>query len=390
MVNEKILETINSNKNLSEVLELNDYLARNPELGSKEYNSSRKIVEILSKHGFEVEYPYGGLETSFKASIKGKTSDGPKICILAEYDALPDIGHGCGHCASGSISVLAGLILKDLKEEFNGQIHIIGTPDEEGTGGKILLANVGVFKDYDYAIMIHMSNENMVNSKFLALNPIKVEFFGKTSHASASPWDGRNALNAIQLFFHATDMMRQHIKPDVRLHGIIKEGGNAANVVPDYAISEFLIRGNELKYVDEITDWVKDCAKAAALATKTEVKISELGPPFKDLAPNKYAEDVLEEIYESFGLKTSEIGEATGSSDIGEIDYICPAIHPMILVKEDIPLHTREFADEMLKETGHTAIEKGGKILATFIMKTFLDKNLLENIKEEHRKYRNK
>ena len=119
MVNEKILETINSNKNLSEVLELNDYLARNPELGSKEYNSSRKIVEILSKHGFEVEYSYGGLETSFKASIKGKTSDGPKICILAEYDALPDIGHGCGHCASGSISVLAGLILKDLKEEFN-------------------------------------------------------------------------------------------------------------------------------------------------------------------------------------------------------------------------------------------------------------------------------
>ena len=390
MLNENILKTINSNKYLEQVLELNDYLARNPELGSQEYNSSKKIVEVLSSNGLEVEYPYGGLETSFKATIKGKNGDGPKIGILAEYDALPEIGHGCGHCASGSISVLAGLILGDLKGEFNGQIHIIGTPDEEATGGKIPMANAGVFNDYDYVIMIHMYNDNMVNSKFLALNSIKVEFFGKTSHASASPWEGRNALNAMQLFFHATDMMRQHVRPDIRLHGIIKEGGKASNVVPDYTVSEFLIRGNELQYVDEITEWVQDCAKAAALATKTEVKISELGPPFKDLAPNKYAEDVLEEIYESFGLETSEIGEAMGSSDIGEIDYICPAIHPMILVKKDISLHTREFADEMLKDTGHTAIEKGGKIIATFAMRTLLDKDLLDNIKKEHRKYRDK
>lgn len=389
MLKDDILKIINNDKYLQEVIELNNYMAKNPELGWEEYNASKKIVELLSKHGFEVEYPFAGFDTAFKASIKGKTGNGPKICLLTEYDALPDIGHACGHCASGSISVLAGLILKDLKEHFEGQIDVVGTPAEESTGGKIFLAKAGIFNDYDYAIMIHMYNDNVVNSRFLALNAIKVEFFGKTTHAAASPWEGRNALNAMQLFFHAVDMMRQHVKPDVRIHGVIKEGGKAANVVPDYTMSEFVVRANELSYADEITDWVKDCAKAAALATKTEAKVTEAGPPFKDLAPNSHAENTLEEIYKSYGLETSPIGKPLGSSDIGEVDYICPAFHPVICVKEGLDLHTRDFADQMLKENTYKAIEKGGKIIATFAMRTLLDKELLNNIKAEHRKYRN-
>jgi amidohydrolase len=386
VIDEKILSAINSEKHLDRAIELNDYLANNPELGGKEYNSSKHIVELLKDYGLSVEYPFAGLDTSFKASIKGRSTNGPKVCILTEYDALPDIGHGCGHCASGSISVLAGLILNDLKDSFDGQIDIVGTPDEEATGKKVFMAEAGVFNEYDYAIMIHMFNRNMVNAKFLALNSYRIEFFGKTTHAAASPWEGKNALNAAQLFFHATDMMRQHVKPDIRLHGIIKDGGTAANVVPDYTMSEFYIRGNSSSYTDEITEWVKDCAKGAAMSTRTEEKITELAPPFRDLSSNSYAENTLEKIFNFYGLETSEIGEAEGSSDVGAVDQICPTFHPMICVNKNMTLHTREFAGEMLKESGHNAIGNGGKIIATFVMKTFLDPELLKNIKEEHKK----
>lgn len=388
MLDREIGEIIDSNIYLEGILKLNDFLANNPELSGSEYNSSKKMVEFLENQSLDVEYPFAGIDTAFRAIVKGKDNKGPKIAILAEYDALPEIGHACGHCASGSISLLTGLILKDLKPYFKGEIHIIGTPDEEVYGSKITMVEKGVFDDFDYAIMMHMSNRNDASSKFVALNPLVIEFFGKTSHAASAPWEGRNAFNAMQLFFHATDMMRQHIKPDARLHGIVKDGGKAPNVVPDYAMAEFLVRANEMKYVEELTEWVIDCAKAAALATKTEAKISPLGPPYKDLAPNAVADKKLRDIFSSYGLEIIGEKEGVGSSDIGEISYVCPAFHPTIKVKEGIALHTKEFADEMIKDTAHKAIESGAKILSTFIMDTLLDDNLLEKIKEEHKKYR--
>ena len=390
MINKEIQNIIDSHKYLEEILKLNDYMADNPEISGEEYESSAKIVELLRSKGIEVKYPYAELETAFKASIFGLNPEGPKICIMAEYDALPGIGHGCGHSASGSISVLAALIINDLKSYFSGQVDIVGTPDEEVLGGKIKMAAAGVFDDYDYAIMMHMNNYSSPNSKFLVLDGINIEFTGKTSHASASPWDGRNALNAMQLFFHSIDMMRQHVKPDIRLHGYIKEGGKAPNIVPDYSLSEFYIRGNELSYVEEIRAWVEDCVKAAALATRTTGKVSKLCDVLKDIAPNKYAEDALTEKFKHYGVEVFPVGEPMGSSDIGDVDYVCPAFHPLMGVKEGISLHTKEFADEMTTENGHNAIEKGGKIIASFVMETLLDNELLNNIKAEYKKQRNK
>lgn len=390
MINKEIQEIIDNDKYLKEVIDLNDYMARNPELSGQEYEASKRMVEILRSKGIEVEYPYQNIDTSFKATISGKCPEGPRICIMAEYDALPEVGHGCGHSASGSITILAGLIINDLREYFNGEVVILGTPDEEVLGGKIALAKLGEFDDYDYAIMMHMSNQNAANSKFLALDGLKVEFFGKSTHASASPWEGRNALNAIQLFFHSLDMMRQHVKPDVRIHGIIKEGGKAPNVVPDYTLAELYIRGNDAVYVHEISEWAKDCAKGASLCTKTGFKISALCDSLKDIAPNSFAENAIDEKFSLYNMKTVHDYGAMGSSDIGEVDYICPAFHPVIKVREDLTLHTKEFANEMLTENGHNAIKYGGRIIASFVMETLLNSELLENIKAEYRTYRKK
>ena len=372
-------------KHLDEVISLNDDLAQNPELSNEEFESSAKIVQLLRKNGFTVEYPFADEPTGFQTTIQGDGSDEPRIALLAEYDALPGVGHGCGHCASGSISVLSALILNDLKEQFKGRIDLIGTPDEEVWGGKVRMARRGVFNDFDLSIMMHMFNANAHNLPFLALDGIRFEFTGVPSHAAVSPWEGRNALNAIQLLFHASDMMRQHVKPDVRIHGIITKGGKAPNIIPDQTEAEFFTRGNLRSDLDFVSDWLRDCGRAAALATHTEVNISELCPPKKGLTPNTPAKNTLESLYKFYNLDLTDEGNLPrGSSDIGEIDDYCPTFHPVIKVKENIPLHTKEFAAEMTTDFGHKAIVNGAKIITGFILMVLLDDSLLSAIKEDY------
>lgn len=391
MIKNEIVSQIRNiiNKYKAEIIKLNDFMADNPEISSQEFLSSQRIVDCLRNEGLEVEYPFAGLDTAFKTSINKNKSK--KAAVLVEYDALPGIGHGCGHCASASISVLAGLILHELRDIFDGQVDLIGTPDEEVLGGKIIMAEKGVFDKYDFAIMIHMDKINIVKTKFLALDGLEFNFIGKASHASASPWEGRNALNGMQLLFHSIDMMRQHIKPDVRIHGYIKEGGKAPNIVPDFASAEIYTRGLSREYLNDITEWVKDCGKAAALATRSEVEIKKLCPSLKDLAPNETAEGLLFEIYKDLGLEVTDLGsEAFGSSDMGDVDYICPAFHPTISINEPYSLHTKDFANTMKSEKTYNAILLGAEIISRFILNVFSDSQLLENIKADYRKYRKK
>lgn len=372
------------NKHSEEVLELNDYLADNPEIGSEEFNSSKKIAELLRSNGLEVEFPFAGLETAFKATInKGKSR---RCAILVEYDALRGLGHACGHCASGSISLLAGLVINDIKEKIDAQVDIIGTPDEEMRGSKVTMTNNGVFDGYDFAIMIHMSNNSFIYSKSLALDAYEFEFFGKPSHAASAPWHGNNALNATRLLFDAVDMMRQHVRDDVRLHGVIKNGGEAANVVPEYAMAEFYVRSLERSYLDDISSWVIDCAKAAALATRTTLNVKQVGEKYNEQIKNQVGSQVLEEIYHSHGIETIDKSHIVGgSSDIGNVDYVCPVLQPYISIGEDFGVHTVEFAKAMKNEKTHEAILKGGEIIAEFIWKMYDNPGLLEEMVREHR-----
>jgi len=213
-------------ENAGEAIALSDRLADNPEVSGQEESSSKMHADLLKKHGFEVELPFLDIPHSFCARIKreGKA----KVALLVEYDALPEIGHACGHNLHGAMSTLAGVaiarILRDGKTK--GELLVIGTPAEETNGAKVLMADKGVFDDIDLAMMIHSGGgKSFVKYRSLALDALEFEFRGKSSHAASAPWEGRNALNGVQLFFHAIDMLRQHVRPEVRMHGIIVKGG---------------------------------------------------------------------------------------------------------------------------------------------------------------------
>ena len=282
--------------------ELSDQMAREPEIGSQEYKSSAAIVKLLRDHGVEVEYPFAGYRTAFRGQICPERK--VRMALLAEYDALRGLGHACGHCASGSGSVLAALAFQAFRDEYLFGVDIIGTPDEEYIGTKIGMAEKGIFDGYDFVAMVHMGPQTTAEVQFIALDGIGARWHGKPAHAAGEPWSGRNALNAARLFFDATDAMRQHIIPEARIHGIIKNGGEASNIVPELSEVEFLTRAPKRKDLDDITEWVKDCARAAALATRTEVEIGfevywdgdakcvqvESGKPYTGEAPAK-AED---------------------------------------------------------------------------------------------------
>jgi amidohydrolase len=366
----------------NEIIGLNDFLAQNPEIGGEEFKASSSIVDILRKYEIEVEYPFAGMDTAFRGIInKGKER---KAVILAEYDALRGIGHGCGHCASGSISLLAALVLNSIKETIPAEIHLIGTPDEEMRGGKVTMANLGIFDEYDFAVMIHMSNKNAVYSGFLALDAYEFSFHGKPAHAASIPWEGRNALNAARLFMDATDMMRQHVKDDVRLHGYIKSGGDASNTVPHLAVVEMLVRAKDRVYINELSQWVMDCAKAASIATRTTWRVEQLGEKFDGLKRIRSGEKYLERIYKELNLPLTDMGDQTGgSSDIGNVSSICPAFHPYISIGEGLNGHTLEFAQAMTAESTHRAILDGGEIIARFIRDIYCTPGALEELQLE-------
>ena len=367
----------------AEVMQLNDYIADNPETGSEEFKASKAIVTLLRKHGIDVEFPFNDMDTAFRGTInRGKSK---KFAILTEYDALRGLGHACGHCASGSISVFAALILNELRESIDAQIDIIGTPDEETKGGKVYMVNDGVFNDYDAAIMIHMFNMNAVSMPFLALDSYEYIFYGAPAHASASPWEGRNALNALRLAFDAMDMMRQHVTEDVRIHGYIAEGGAAANIVPDRTRAEFTFRARERDTLDDVVKWAHDIGEAAAKATRTSVEINRLGEKYDNMTEKETGSRLLEEIYGKLNLPLVPTDSVPkGSSDIGNVDSVIPAFHPIISIGKDFGVHTREFAEEMKNEGTHNAIEQGAQIITEFIKTLSERDDLLDKIKQEH------
>lgn len=377
------------NKFRDEIMLLNDYIADNPETGSQEFKASKAIVDLLRKNGISVEYPFNGMDTAFRGIInKGKSK---KFAILAEYDALRGLGHACGHCASGSISVLSTLILNELRDNIDAQIDVIGTPDEEMTGGKVIMVKNGVFEGYDAAIMVHMFNANAVSMPFLALDSYEYTFHGVPAHASASPWEGKNALNALRLAFDAMDMMRQHVTDDVRIHGYISEGGSASNIVPDKARAEFTFRAGERDTLDDVVKWAHDIGEAAAKATRTSVEINIIGKKYDNITEKETGNKLLEEIYGKLNLQLIPTDcVPKGSSDIGNVDSVIPAFHPIISIGKDFGIHTKEFAAEMKSTQTHNAIESGAKIISEFIKTLSENENLMYKIKNEHSKNWNK
>ncbi len=366
------------------LIDLSEDLADNPEVATREYESSRKIVKLLKKEGFHTEYPYADIDTAFKA-VYGPDNHKYKIAILVEYDALPDIGHACGHNVSGSISVLAGLALKDLQDELNADIHIIGTPEEEEDGAKCRMSEQGIFKQYDMAMMVHLYDQNLVYCTLNGLASYQYNFYGKASHAGASPWDGQNALNAAQLMIHGIDCIRGCSKPDARLNSIIRQGGFAGGSIPENAKVETWIRYPEYTYMEKLMKRVDNCAEGAALMAECTWDKELVAAVYKSMKRNYGGEEAIAEVFGELGLEINGDHEKLfGSSDIGNVSYDCPAFHPTLqLVERGVAIHTRGFLEAVKGEAANKCIEDGAKMIAYTVSKIFTDEARIAKMKAD-------
>lgn len=368
----------------SELAGLNDYLADHPEVSGQEYGSSRAIVELLRRHGWQVEYPFAGQDTAFRG-VFGSGRHARRAAILAEYDALPQVGHACGHCLSGSISVLAALALQQLQDELDVDVHIIGTPAEETYGAKCNMVEQGIFQEYDMATMVHLYDSNLPVPKLQGLSAYLYRFHGRAAHASSAPWEGANAFNGAQLMFHAIDMLRQHCKPDAQFHGVILQGGEAPNIVPEEVTLELYIRALDKYYLQELVSKVDDCARGAAIATQTTWDKQPAFPGFDNLKANPAGAAALSEVYAELGLPINgDPDKIFASSDIGNVSYVCPSFQPCLQVADcGVALHTREFAAQMKTGRAHQALDDGAKLIALQIAKIFGDEGRFAAMKAD-------
>lgn len=310
-----------------ELVEMSKIIHDNPELGGQEKLAKELQVDLLRKYGFEVEENYCDFPTAYRAVYKGK-KPGPKIAMLAEYDALPKLGHGCGHNLIAMMSVGSGIAMREFADEYGAEIYVYGTPAEETAGTKVEMSKRGVFRDMDVAMMAHPANENSSSINSMAIFCRRFEFFGRSAHAASAPEQGLNALDAMINFFNLVNALRQQTKDDARIHGIIQNGGEAPNIIPDYTSALFYIRMSKTAQLEKLMERVKACAEGAALGTGTTVKITPDEVDFKDTCSNMYLNELACRQMEQLGVPMRRLGDVPhmGSSDLGDVSYECPSI----------------------------------------------------------------
>lgn len=355
-----------------------------PELGDQEYESMKLLTSLLGKHGFSIETGIVGRPTAFKAEYtSGKP--GPKIAYLAEYDALPGVGHGCGHNLIGTMSVGAGITLSKVIQEIGGSVVVLGTPAEETNGAKVPMSEQGVFDDMDVAMILHPSDQSYVSGESLAMDAIQFAYSGKASHAAASPEKGINALDSVIQLFNGINALREHLPTDVRIHGVITERGKAANVVPDYAVAQFYIRAKARSYLNEVVEKVKNIATGAALMAGTTLEISNYELSYDDMITNQSLSDAFtKNLAQTSDLPILAAKQSYGSIDMGNVSQVVPAIHPYIgLNKPGLVAHTKEFAEQTITEDGYKTLKSGVLALAGTGFDIITNKDLLESIKSE-------
>lgn len=375
----------------SHLIEVAETIRQNPELGFEEVMASQLLADQLREAGFEVEKPYKGLETAFRATRRG-SSAGPTVAVLAEYDALAGIGHGCGHNLIGGSGLAAAIGLGAVMDEIGGTFVILGTPAEEGGGGKIKLAEQGAFDGIDAALMIHHAGNqtgapiDWPQGTCLAVNSLHVEFFGKPAHAAADPYNGVNALNAVIKTFTGIDALRQHLRMESRIHGIITHGGEAANVVPKYARAEFLVRADTQSYVAEMMEKVKNIAQGAALMTGCEVTLEE-GELHFDMRPSYVLGQRYLENMKDVGLdvSNSRSGRGMHSTDFGNVSYLLPSVTGSFAIsKEPIPGHSQQVVDASGSDFGYEQYIKVSTAMALTALDILTDESLPKDAWDEH------
>jgi amidohydrolase len=364
--------------------DISDDLYHHPELGDQEFESMKKLVAFLEEHNFTVETGVVERPTAFKAIYDSK-KEGPTIAYLSEYDALPGVGHGCGHNLIGTMSAGAGVLLSKVVNEIGGRVVVLGTPAEETNGGKVPMAEQGIFDDIDAAMILHPAGESYESGDSLAMDAIQFDFRGRTSHAAASPEKGINALDGVIQLFNGVNALREHLTSDVRIHGIITEGGVAANIVPDKAVAQFYVRAKDRSYLNEVVEKVKKIAQGAALMTGAEVHICNYELSYDNMITNQTLSQLFTTNLLAIGVeKVHKAKQTYGSIDMGNVSQVVPAIHPYIgLDSPGLIAHTKEFADLTITDNSHQVLSKGALALAATGYDLITNKDQLEKMKTE-------
>ena len=341
--------------------ELNRWLYDHPELAYQEHRSSAHLAGILEESGFAVEYPAYGLETAFAARAG---AEGPELIICCEYDALPEVGHACGHNIIASAAVGAGLALRPLVDDLGFRLTVLGTPAEEAYGGKVDLIDARAFAGAAAAMMIHPSPRDVVDAPFLAITQLDVTFHGKEAHASAYPHRGLNALDAFVQAYVNISTLRQHILYTDKIHGIITEGGQAPNIIPALTRSKWYVRSLDHERLEELRGRVVSCFEAAALATGCRVEIASSGHGYTELVSNPLLADLYAANSETLGRPMGRGADLSpseaGSTDMGNVSLVVPSIHPMLSLDcAPIGNHQPEFTRRTITPEGHRAIVDG-------------------------------
>ena len=380
-----------------ELFDLSKDVHAHPELNYEEYYSANALAGFLEKHKLQVERGIGGIETAFKATIPGGAGGGPTIAVLAEYDALPEIGHGCGHNLIAMAAMGAALGLQANAADLPGRIEIIGTPAEEGGGGKIRLLEAGVFDGVDATLSSHpFSNRTVIpaaapkgESWSLAMVGYRYMFHGRAAHAAAAPEAGINALNAVIHLFTGIDALRQHLRDDVRMHGVITDGGLAPNVVPEFAAANFMLRSRDGQYLsNEVVGKVAAIAEGAAAMTGARLEVEEFYPFYENVQPNVVLAQAMAANVEALGIKLDEpvAGRAGSgaSTDFGNISQAMPGFELRYAVSESpVASHTRDMCATAITDFALSNALSVAKALSLTASDLLRDVTLVEAAKSE-------
>lgn len=350
-----------------------------PEVNFQEVYAHRVITEFLAAHGLKAGDEQYGLPTAFRASYG---SGRPVIAILCEYDALPEIGHACGHNLIATAGVAAALGVRPALDGLNGTVVLLGTPAEEGGGGKAMMIEHGAFDGVEAAMMVHPAPGSTAWPAIIGVDPVEVEFFGRHAHAAMAPHEGVNALDAIIMTFNAISLMRQQMAPDTRVHGVITKGGAKPNIIPDHTAAEFYVRAPNAAIAKDLRAKVEACFQAAALATGCRVEYRWPGPGFMDMRTNGPLADAYTENAEALGIVLPQPGRGTMartllSTDMGNVSYVTPSIHPMFAIPTAAGNHTPEFARAARTPEAHAAMLDAAKLMAMTTLDLLTQPDLL-------------
>jgi amidohydrolase len=362
-----------------EVIDLSHRIHANPEPAFEERQASSWIADALRKHGFVVEYPAGSLSTAIRAVYQGAIAGGgPRIGILAEYDALPGLGHGCGHNTMAASGLGAAVALAAVADDLPGEIVFLGTPAEERGSGKQIMIDDGLFEGLDAALLYHPCDRSHVESHPLASEDIEVVYSGLQAHAASDPWKGKNALDAMILLFSSVGLWRQQLRPSSRVHGIIREGGTAANIIPDRTSAWFMLRSDDLDYYDEMKQQFKAMAKAAATATGTTVDVTISGGAMT-MRNNRVLTELFRSNMAAYGIDDMGDDPNAGSTDMANVSWVCPAIHPELAIcDEGVPGHSIAFRDAAATPRADETTLLAATLIAQTAVDLYLDPAFVE------------